>query len=291
MEQVEQGSEYEELSLNERFELASNFLLDAPPGEINDVIRDITGFFKEEEEELFEPFIINKLKLYIQQNYLVVEVNNNDKTIVTKYNHLGEDTYYCPKLKIKFNLEPVTQKVEVIETNYLHNEENEELRTQFSLQLNIYQQQHYPNGDSMVYYQDGQFIFVIFGLKLSQKNYWNGRLKSEWKYDVSNNELKGSISGTVHYYEEGNVQLHSNKEFDVKIEVNETQKNNFEILSKMIVDKIATKEQEYQLALNEGYLNLNQNAFKGLRRNLPITRSKIDWSQIFSYKIGSEIQQ
>lgn len=52
---------------------------------------------------------------------------------------------------------------------------------------------------------------------------------------------------------------------------------------------ISTAEKKYQEDLNKAFGSLSEGAFKSLRRQLPITRQKIDWDKISGYRVGSDI--
>lgn len=56
-----------------------------------------------------------------------------------------------------------------------------------------------------------------------------------------------------------------------------------------IVREITTAEKKYQEEINKGFTNLSEGAFKGLRRQLPITRQKIEWDKIAGYRLGQDI--
>lgn len=56
-----------------------------------------------------------------------------------------------------------------------------------------------------------------------------------------------------------------------------------------IVREISVAEKKYQEEVNKGFSNLSEGAFKGLRRQLPITRQKIEWDKIAGYKLGQDI--
>jgi capping protein alpha len=87
----------------------------------------------------------------------------------------------------------------------------------------------------------------------------------------------------VHYFEDGNVQLNSDKE----IPATSVSGNVAESIVKLIKDA----DHEYQTALNESYAQLSDNTFKALRRILPVTRNKLDWNKILNYKVGNAIAQ
>ena len=84
----------------------------------------------------------------------------------------------------------------------------------------------------------------------------------------------------MHYYEDGNVRLLTNKPISALISPDS---------ATTIVREITVTEKKYQEELNKGFNSLNEGAFKGLRRQLPITRQKIEWDKIAGYRLGQDI--
>ena len=56
-----------------------------------------------------------------------------------------------------------------------------------------------------------------------------------------------------------------------------------------IAKEISTAERKYQEELNKGFVSLSEGAFKGLRRQLPVTRQKIEWDKVTGYRLGQDI--
>ena len=110
--------------------------------------------------------------------------------------------------------------------------------------------------------------------------YRNGRWRSLYIFDPSSGNLEGSVKIDVHYYEDGNVRLLTNKPSSVSVPSGS---------GSGIVKEISTNEKKYQEELNRGFTGLSEGTFKGLRRQLPVTRQKIEWDKITSYRVGQDI--
>lgn len=98
--------------------------------------------------------------------------------------------------------------------------------------------------------------------------------------DPSSGTLEGSIKVDVHYYEDGNVRLLTNKSVSASVPSS---------TGAGIAKEIAAAEKKYQEELNRGFTSLSEGAFKGLRRQLPVTRQKIEWDKVASYRVGQDI--
>jgi capping protein alpha len=53
-----------------------------------------------------------------------------------------------------------------------------------------------------------------------------------------------------------------------------------------VAKQIALGEKKYQEELNRGFAGLSEGAFKSLRRQLPVTRQKMEWEKVGGYRVG-----
>lgn len=87
--------------------------------------------------------------------------------------------------------------------------------------------------------------------------------------------FEGHCNTQVHYFEEGNVQLHTAKEMQLNIEGTDDTTR-----AKSIVRAIQEHEDKYQQELFQSSTTLSEGNFRALRRQLPMTRQKIDWDKV-----------
>jgi len=147
-------------------------------------------------------------------------------------------------------------------------------------------------GNYLVHYDEERKAYgvVIVGEKFQLQNMRNGQWYSNWTCDGISGQVMGSIKVMVHYFEDGNVQLSSQRatsfeQITVLCENDEDR----QAFASELVEKIKNKEDEVQLAMNEAYGQLAETTFKKLRRQLPVTRSKIDWAKLSTYKVGDQL--
>jgi hypothetical protein len=130
-------------------------------------------------------------------------------------------------------------------------------------------------------YSPNNFWYVSLSVFLSKANLCrNGRWRSLYIFSPSSSSLAGSIKVDVHYYEDGNVRLLTTKPVSASVS---------SASASSVVREITVAEKKYQEEINKGFNNLSEGAFKGLRRQLPITRQKIEWDKIAGYRLGQDI--
>ncbi|KAL9014409.1 MAG: hypothetical protein Q9173_000957, partial [Seirophora scorigena] len=94
----------------------------------------------------------------------------------------------------------------------------------------------------------------------------------------------GRINVDVHYYEDGNVRLTTGKEVkELALEVSGGGGDD-RTLAAEVLRKVEAVERAYQEELNRGFVALSEGSFKGLRRQLPVTRQKVEWDKVGGYR-------
>ena len=79
----------------------------------------------------------------------------------------------------------------------------------------------------------------------------------------------------MHYYEDGNVRMSTSKSVEVPSASG----------ADAVVREIAKAENKFQEELNRAFVQLAEGSFKGLRRQLPVTRQRVEWEKIGGYRV------
>lgn len=125
----------------------------------------------------------------------------------------------------------------------------------------------------------------------------SGRWRATYTFDPSSpSSLDSTLALQVHYFEDGNVQLHGLRPTSTTLSLPTSAADPFDAKSapevaKAIASAIEKHEEAYQKALFATCNDLGERAFKALRKTLPITKQKVDWDKVLNYKLGSELSR
>lgn len=265
---------------DDRIAILSEFLEGAPPGELADVVADLKSISSN------DAGIISKLEpafqRYNEEQFATVKLpGGSQKVIISAHSSLGDGRYYDVESSSSFAFDHKTQKASAVQSYALESKQSDLVKSALK-SLGPYVSEHFPSAAHGVYPIEGdsKIAIIIVASKYSPNNFWNGRWRSVYTFDPASGSLEGSIKVDVHYYEDGNVRLLTDKPIAATISSGS---------GSDIAREIGINEKKYQEELNRGFTDLSEGAFKGLRRQLPVTRQKIEWDKVASYRLGQDI--
>lgn len=254
-------------------DIVSLIVQTAPAGELNDVARDLAAIVPGSSTSA-----INKaVESYIDEHGIVF----SGQYLASKYNKDPNSTkFWDYAKKQKFNYD--------LKTNRAIDFESAEpqvsypsLYNQLLTDIGRYGDDHYPSefAFTVVPVSADEVTVVLVGQKINKENFYTGRWKSVYKF--ANGQGSGTVQVDIHYYEDGNVRLNFEQA------VGEAA---VPFTASGIVNFINQAEHKLTLQIIDEFNTLNQNAFKNLRRLLPVTKSKINWGKaIGNYRLGTDV--
>ncbi|TWU77690.1 F-actin-capping protein subunit alpha [Metarhizium rileyi] len=261
-------------------ETVSAFVEGAPPGELADVIADIKAL------AVSSPDIVSELtpafEKYNEEQLVTVKLpGSSQPVLISSHNSLGDGRYYDVESSSSFAFDHATQAPSAVQSHVVEGAQADLVKSTLK-SLGTYVKEHFPNASFGAYpiESDSKVAIIIVANKYSPNNFWNGRWRSLYVFDPASGSLEGFIKVDVHYYEDGNVRLLTNKPVTASIS---------SATGAGIAKEISATEKKYQEELNRSFVSLSEGAFKGLRRQLPVTRQKIEWDKVTSYRLGHDI--
>lgn len=259
----------------------ASFVESTPPGELSDVTKAIKSVLADDPSALQS--LTPVFRTYNEEQFATVKLPGGiEEVIVSSHNSLGGDRYYDVASQSSFVFDHDTQKASAVQSHVLESSHSD-LVNSLLKSLSKYIAEHYPRSSLGVYptENDSKIAILIVANKYSPNNFWNGRWRSLYIFSPSSGSLAGALKVDVHYYEDGNVRLLTDKPVSVSLSSSAN--------ASEVARQIAMAERKYQEDLNKAFGNLSEGAFKGLRRQLPVTRQKVEWEKVSGYRLGQDI--
>ncbi|XP_051213752.1 F-actin-capping protein subunit alpha [Lolium perenne] len=290
----------EQLTDDQKREIAVWFLSNAPAGEIRYVAKDVRALLRD--EAVYEAAAAEAYPKYNKAHLVSLDLpDRSGDIIITTYGELDRNNYLDPRTAQVATVDHVKQtctKLRPAADEELPSAYIEEFRNAIDVEVSKYVGEAYPKGVCAVYCTSGKDIeepgadfglaVVISAARRSPQNFCNGSWRSVWTLEFSYAfqlvEIKGKIQVGAHYFEEGNVQLDT--DVDRK---DSTLMQTPEDTALSVTNIIRHQESEYFSSLEESYLNLSDATFKDLRRKLPVTRTLFPWHNTHALSLTRDL--
>jgi capping protein alpha len=264
-----------DLTNDEKLRISRHFLLSSPPGEFEDVLSDVRELVGD--DELLNQGAFEVFHTYNIEQLIPVEVPGAEyKVVLSKYSEIDATHYLDPHKNQVLTVDHTKGVVTGVEERDEAEDENvKKRRENLQSAIDTYVKDHYLSGLATVYpSQDNknEYIVCITASKFNEKNFWSGRWRSVYRVTLEDDKkakVSGSMKVNVHYYENGNVQLNTSKEYGENVSGDNIGAEVAAVLSKT--------EGNFQAQIDTSCNNLNE-TFKSLRRRLPYTKTLFDFA-------------
>jgi len=276
-------------SQQQLIKVANSFLLNAPPGEFLEVVSDVHKLLPQ--DKMLDSTAPTTFKKYNEDQ--MVQADSQDgshRFLITQYGELGTNEYIDHVGGVVATFDHIKQVVTGSRPIGGSDVDSslEPMRAALQDAISKYVNDHYPFGTFGVYTnaKEGKYYICITSTRFNPANFWNGRWRSVWAVPTKPGKAKieGRIRLQVHYYEDGNVQLHTDTSKAASVDIASDPAAG----AAAVVKALTTIEHNFHQALDASYNVMGETTFKALRRALPITGQKINWNLIHSYRVGGE---
>ncbi|OQR88924.1 F-actin-capping protein subunit alpha [Thraustotheca clavata] len=267
-----------------KLSIARRLLQSSPPGELRDVAKDVS--------KLLPAGLLSDATL--NHSYLVSAMtpDRTHRIVISKETEVDLTHYLDSKNKKIFGFDHINHQLkpnEVQDCPEKFSLLDEPYRLALQNALDDYSLAQYTNQGVVAVVSTGEneIAIVISTERINLRNYWSGRWTSQWKLQLEGQAatLSGSIDLHVHYYEDGNVQLQSRKDVEQTITYHDPSS-----LASAVAQAIIDEEHVIHSNLEDMYINMSEETFKEMRRVMPVTQTKMDWS-IHAHRTAKDLGQ
>ncbi|CAI5720580.1 unnamed protein product [Hyaloperonospora brassicae] len=251
---------HEGASDEEKLQIAQRFILDSPPGQAHEVLRDVAKIVPP--HVLSDEALREVLQAYNVETSIPVDVPDADyKILICKEAEVDATHYVDPIGNRVLGFDHMKQQVVPEDVAELP----EAMITDFE----------HERGTAGVYVVGTKLVVKLCTERVNLRNFWGGRWKSRWEVDLTADPgtVKGSIELHVHYFENGNLQLQSSKDVEEAITIQQPGG-----LGDALLRVMKEAEDDLQMNLEDMYINMSEETFKEMRRVMPVTQTKMEWS-------------
>jgi len=285
------AEETEQASPEAKLNIATYFIMSSPPGEVDDVITDVVKLIGDSgvgDES------INAILRDYNAEQLVWGPDVDEKTpiMVSAHGAVAGDEYVDANTGRVLKFDHRRRKfTEATDKKQSLPGPVASYRASVQKAVDGYIATSFKPGKvvASVYGADtGVLTICVSAKNVNLGNFWSGSWRSVYHLNVKSRgaqELKGNIKVQVHYFEDGNVQLHTNYDRTASVTVGGEDDTGKEVAKAL--NKI---ESDFQSNLEEMYVNMHRTTFKSMRRFLPLNRQPMTWS-LAAHSLAGEVSR
>lgn len=286
----------DELSDKEKLKIANNFVFNSPPGQTQKVVDDVRALLG---PNLLSKSVVQQMGLRVnREQFLAVEVPDCRRfVLVTPTGELASGNFLDPEGRQELIIDQAAQTcsgARPLSPEALEewcSDKTEATRKSIHEAMQSYAAESLPGATVTTYGRAvsgrGQYTCCLGSCKANLGNFWGGLWRAQWQLQPDQSGQSGTLVGTVtcnvHYFEEGNVQLHDTGKFQKEISFQGD-------VGAAFAKQVRECESEWMMAMEDIYQTMSASVINALRRRLPMTKVKFNWDNMASvHKLATEL--
>ncbi|XP_073392615.1 F-actin-capping protein subunit alpha isoform X2 [Physcomitrium patens] len=267
-------TEYEELGDDQKVSIGKWFLLNAPPGQVLQVAKDVRELLTD--SQLYDRAASEAFPEYNVRSMISLEMpDGSGKVLLTKFGELDRSHFLVPRtasVAVVDHVKQMCTEVRPADDEELPSAYVEGFRFCVDVALLKYVDEAFQGGECSVYCTKGKDLeksggefevtVVISNSSYSPKNFRGGCWQSVWGVLINEELHSASLQGTISDGKDAGT---------------------------VIVNSIEHLESVFLSNLEEQFANLSDRTFKELRRKLPVTRTLFAWDKALQLSLTREI--
>lgn len=273
-------AEVDEITDDEKLQIAQHFLLSSPPGQFNEILADVRKLLPD--GLLSDPLAAGMARAYNNKTCRVVSSPSGEKTVLCPAAEVDPTHYLDANSGGVFTVDHLSllTKADEGSSSVEQFPQLESQRKALQSALAKYVGSKYATEDAaatVLSTSNNSMTAIVSGERINLRNYWSGKWTSKWQLQFADDSavtVTGEIKIHGHYFEDGNVQLTTTK----SIPAAEIAFDSAASFAEKTAEFIQISEHNVQVGLENMYANMNEETFRAMRRIMPVTRTKMDWN-------------
>uniref|UniRef100_A0A0A9W3S8 F-actin-capping protein subunit alpha n=3 Tax=Lygus hesperus TaxID=30085 RepID=A0A0A9W3S8_LYGHE len=257
-------------SFQRKLAIANYLIKSTPINEVKYSLDDVNKLVQD--PKVMKSISDTTLLSYNMTQYVHADVSKSKRLLMTPYNNIANtNIFYDYDLNSCYEVNQVTKEASSVSTPTIPalSPQVAAFRSEVNKALQAYISKYYIDNKcvSGIFVDGDRLVVCLSAINTNLNVYWTGNIRATYILPMNSGtqKLEGKIETVVHYFEEGNVQLHCSYTVD--------EKNGSSYVTtspESFIKAVTIVESNWMSNLESMYITMHEDTFKRMRRRLPI---------------------
>lgn len=271
--------EYVSATPEQKLNISNYFVMSSPTGEVHEVVLDVAKLV-DDPSVLTDAALRKIMREYNHEQLQPAKTPDGNSLVVSAHGAVGDDYYVDPSSGKVFKFDHRKMLfTDEGESKQTLAGEVESFRAAVAKSLDGYMARQYKKDKCTITVygaDDGKITICLSARNIHLPAFWSGGWRTTASFNCKQSgtsDFKINTRVEVHYFEDGNVQLHAAIEKSPKINVTDAAST-----ADAVAKALENMESSYQSNMEEMYVDMHNVTIKAMRRVLPMSKQPMTWN-------------